>query len=164
MTKTFDIASSLAQAVKATHNPKYDNTPFSQLPHLHSRTKGKLFETMVAEVLTNEGHEVFDSTNQQHDMKVRFKGEMHKTKIEIKGALERIADDKFYTGSIVMSDDFDEVFILFVHPTKIQGWRINRSILRGMEADSILKPGKGAYLFADIDESTMIKYDCTQVF
>ena len=159
-----NIAKTLASTASTLDYPKYEGTAFEHIPYLHSRTKGKLFETMVSEILEAEGHEVFNSTNQQHDLRVRFSGETHRTKLEIKGAMLRRADDKFYTGAFVLSHDFDEIFLFFLYPNNVQGWRVNRSVLRGMEKDGVMKQGKDAWLFADLSEEVMNDYDCVRVF
>lgn len=149
---------------KLAAHPKYIGSPFEHLTEMHIRTKGKLFEAMVTTILEEEGHTILDATNSDHDIRVQFKGEDIVTKLEIKGSLLRRADDEFYTGQISLAQDFDEVLCLFVYPTKVQGWRINRNVLRNLQNDHYLQPGKGSHLLVELTEEVMTKYNCKRVF
>ena len=159
-----DIAKNMTETVSITEHPKYKSSPFLKLTQVSNRTKGKLMEAMVAEILSQEGHEVLERTNKDHDLRVRFGNENHKTKIEVKGALMRRDSDDYSISAFLMAHDFDELFILFVEPEGVQGWRINRSILRGMDDDGLMGLTKGAKMFGSITPEVLAKYDCKRVF
>ena len=157
------IVKEIANSTKVAQHPIYNNTPFKDFVELSSNTKGKLIEAMVNEILTQEGHEVFDNENVQHDLKVRFKGENHKTKLEIKGSLYN-RRGVMNVGAFNLAHDFDEVFVVLVYPEEVRGYRVNRSILRGMEKNSVLTPSKQGVMIGRITSDLLESYDCTRVF
>ena len=159
-----NIAKDIANTFTNTRHPKYLGSSFEAIADLPSKTKGKAFETMVSAVLEAEGHEVFEASNGEHDFRVRFKGEHHRTKIEVKGAMLQRDKDILSTGCFVMDDDFDEVFVFFVFPEEVQGWRINRSTLRGLDNDGVMGTSKGSRMFGSISPEMLALYDCPRVF
>ena len=158
------IAKNIAETVSITEHPKYVGSPFANLAQLQSKAKSTVMEGMVAEILEKEGHEVHERTNNHHDLRVRFGDENHKTKIEIKGAMLRREADGFSVGPFVMADDFDELFLFLIDHSEVQGWRVNRSILKGLDENGLMGTTKNARMFGALTPALLDAYDCTRVF
>ena len=163
MIDTMSIVNKIANSVKLAKHPHYQNSIFEDFCELAPNTKGKLVEAMVAEILEKEGHEVFDNTNQQHDLRVRFKGENHKTKLEIKSAMLNRSAGMMFMGAFNLAQDFDEVMAVLLYPNKVSAYRINRSVLRGMDNDGLLKISKQGNMIAGLSDVLLESYDCPRV-
>ena len=157
------IVTDIANSIKVTKHPKYVNTPFEDFAELSPNTKGRLVESMVNEILINEGHDVFDNTNKQHDLRVRFKGENHKTKLEVKSAMYKRTEARMDTGQFHLAHDFDELLIVLIYPNELKGYRVNRSILRGMDKNGLIKSSKSVSMITHLTSELLEAYDCQRV-
>lgn len=162
MNNTMKIVKNIASTAELTAHPYYKNSSLKNFAELASNTKGALAEAMVAEILTQEGHEVFDNDNVQHDLKVRFDRESHKTKLEIKSSMYN-RKGLMNVGAFNLDDDFDELFIFLIYPEEVRGYRVNRSILRGMKKNGILKNSKQGVMIGNVTHRLLESYDCQRV-
>ena len=157
-------AHKIASTLDVIEHPKFVDSPFYNLTRMHTVPKGKAFEVMVEQILRDSGLSVKDSTNKSHDYRVQFEGEKHHTKIEIKGAMVRRDADTFATGQFALAQDWDELFIFLVFPFEVQGWRVNRSIIKGMIENGVICNAKSDHGFMGLTPEVLDGYDCTRVF
>lgn len=161
--ENMEIIKEIANSTTVTDNEYYKGTIFESFVKLSPNTKGKLIEAMVAEIMAKNGHQVFDSTNKQHDLRIRFGTDNHKTKIEVKGSMYN-KEGKMSSGPINLAQDFDEVIVVMIYPEEVKAYRINRSILRGMEKNDILKQSKQGVMIGGLSSELFESYDCQRVF
>lgn len=146
-----------------TDNQYYKQSIFKDFVKLSPNTKGKFVERIVAKLMKDSGNEVFQPTNKQHDLRIRFGTKNHKSRIEVKSAMFN-KKGCMSMGPINLDQDFDEVIVVLLYPTEVRGYKIDRSILRGMELNGILKKSKQGYMIGGISNELFESYDCSRVF
>ena len=164
MNKNTAIAAKIANTTDITVHPKYDGTPFASLADSSVNTKGKVIEAIAWNILESDGHDIFEADNAQHDMRVRFANENHRTKVEVKGCMLKRDSYTMSTGQFQLAADFDELLIVMVFPDEVKGYRVNRSVLRGMDKNGVLNNSKGAKMIGNISDTLLESYDCPRVF
>lgn len=92
----------------------YINSPFKPLKSLASRTKGAAFERIIADALTNQGHDVKPPQTTQYDRLVDGK------RIEIKGSFLWGNRGYFRWQQIRANQEYDYILFLSFYPDRLE--------------------------------------------
>lgn len=107
-------SSVLSKVDELIENDSYNRSIFKNLKRLSSKRKGKYFEMLVEEILTNRGYDVEKPSSTDHDRIV------NSLKLEIKGSF--LWDDKyvFRWQQIRLKQDYDLICFLALYPDRVE--------------------------------------------
>jgi hypothetical protein len=116
----------------------YSDSVFLPLKSLSSRKKGKYFESIVKEWLTNLGMQVSKSKSSDHDCVVEG------LKIEIKGSFLWEGTSGFKFQQIRTKQDYDIIFFVSVYPSHVEIHGCSKNIIKEQLE---IKDTKGRYIY-----------------
>jgi (2Fe-2S) ferredoxin len=104
----------------------YLNSPFMTLKSMSSKKKGKYFELMYAEYMTDKGNLVERPDSSEHDRKVNG------IKKEIKGSFLWGSGTHFRWQQIRTAQDYDDVVFVCIYPDRVEFYEADKNVIKSI--------------------------------
>lgn len=113
-----------AEIVADQAKDPYVDSPFKVLKDLSSKKKGKFFERIYSEYMSNLGCRVEKARNSDHDRTVNGR------KKEIKGSFLWGDGTHFRWQQIRPDQDYDDVVFIAIYPDRIEFYEADKDVVR----------------------------------
>lgn len=117
-------SSTIQRVDELIQNDIYKDSIFRNLKRLSSKRKGKYFEELVEEILTDYGYTVTPPYSTDHDRVVNG------LKMEIKGSFLWGDEGGFRWQQIRVNQDYDFVCFLAIYPEKIELFSADKETIK----------------------------------